>query len=205
MKVDVSFERFEELKKIAGEALNMPSDAGRSVTLASLQLLLEQMIARVAANQTVDASAFVRLVELLDRINPAAPLQTVNIAIVGRDGETCSIDELKAARAGDPEPPSDPPLSPNGGGDGPASAEPAASGDSANVVPFKPAPAPAAHKGGSINDAVLPDGSRPPIKRYASGFYPGEFDTANPFAAGPKPDFESHHSLPPVNYKGVVW
>jgi hypothetical protein len=197
--------RFKELlDQAAIEHRCKPSDMAAQLS-ATRRLCIESYQEKLIAGRDVDVSVLREMLQEETRCLPPPEPLKVTIEVVGEGGRP--ISELP--REPDPTPPTGG-SPPNGGGGGPApadSAPVAASGD--NIVPFnKPEPAPAAAApwrsptaGGSINDAVLPDGSRPPIVRRASGFYPGGYDTvAGPFAAGVAPDVGAPHQLPDAAY-----
>jgi hypothetical protein len=192
------FKLYQALLASAAEQLGCEPTAEKAKDLATLRLMRESVTLKLIAGKDCNPSDLRWLTEELAKFAPPEPPIKVQIEVVGEGGKPISALPYE-----DPPPDSSPP---SGGGGGPAPADSApAAAQTANVVPFTrsdTAPAAAAPwrsptAGGSINDSQMPDGSRPPIVRRASGFYPGYDTIAGPFSAvGERPNFEAGHSLP---------
>jgi hypothetical protein len=86
------FDRFDELKRFAAEALNLPIDHPRTETLASIRMAHERQIEALAVGKHVDFSAFTKIIELLDKLTPPAhvklDIQVIpSDKVIGPDGE----------------------------------------------------------------------------------------------------------------------
>jgi hypothetical protein len=141
--------------------------------VATLRLMRESLQIRLLAGERVDPSDVLKLDEALKQYLPQGKPITVHVEIVDSSPH-------------EPLPPPPPP-------DPPPSAPPPT-----DTKPSPPAPLPAAasnvvelpRRGGSIHDAVLPDGTPARMARSELWRYGA--------ASAPVPDRGAAHSLPPI-------
>jgi hypothetical protein len=208
-------ERLYRARRAAAKELKLPVDSWQVRRYALLMCAHDNATARLASGTDVSIDNLLKIDDAMAAIRSSVPQPpiTVQVEIVGKGG--VPIDQLPR----EPEP--DP--SPNGGGDNGGGTAPAAdnapavaSGD--NVVPFRPTeeqirsgeflPDGSVHPNrlprcdpGSIHSGRLPNGTPARMAGPSYAAYGGG-GTSNPFGTigRPKPDFESHHSLPQPNW-----
>jgi hypothetical protein len=152
---------FQRFARDAARRLGCKPGDQVAVHYATLQLALELIQTRLIGGKEIDVSSLRWLSEQLDRYRPPpAPQEAIKIelaeTLVGVC-EKCGHVHQTDKPIHDPDPPPSPapPRPPDSPPEKPSL--PAVAAAPSNVVPLKRDP-------GSIHTAVLPDGSRPPLK-----------------------------------------
>jgi len=182
---DQRFQRLEALKAEAAETLRLPISSDKVTLLAALRLSHEVQLERLVAGTTVDPNALLSLSEAIEKLAPELPPPVISVELVEGPIEHCP---KCGWHRDEPLPPPEPP----------PSAPPPPTPPPTETKPSPPAPLPAAasnvvelpRRGGSIHDAVLPDGTPARMARSELWRYGA--------ASDPVPDWGAAHSLPPI-------
>jgi hypothetical protein len=175
------YERLEILRQQAAETLRLPPDAEKVALLAALRLSHETQVERLLAGATIDPHALLALSEAIEKLSPALPPPVITVEIVEpTDGPLVPHCRRCGWKPGDdtnmpPAPPVPPVIDAEPVKSSPAQAQ--------NVVALP-------RRGGSIHDAVLPDGTPARMARSELWRYGAASDPAS--------DWGAAHSLPPV-------
>jgi hypothetical protein len=191
-------ERLFMARRAASKELRLPTTDWRVKRYAVLACAHSNIQARLAVGADISVDNLLKLDAAMAEIRSSVPQEPVRVEIEYVEGPIEHCPKCGWHRD-EPLPPSDPqpPTSP------PPEAKPLPPAASAsNVVPIR------GKVGGSIHDAVLPNGQPARMTGASYGFVGGGSGTiAGPFSVKnePRPNFESKHSLPnPGGHGGSV-
>jgi hypothetical protein len=175
------FKLYQALLASAAEQLGCEPTAEKAKDLATLRLMRESVTLKLIAGKDCNPADLRWLTEELAKFAPPEPPIKVEIEIV---------NPTEPDPAPSTPPPSDVGFVSFSQPQLPAPAAPAATA----AKPVHPNDLPRRDPG-SIHNARLPDGTPARMTGASYGFCAGNV-SANPFSAGPRPNFEQSHSLP---------
>ena len=87
------YERLETIKQEVAERLKLPATSDKVEEVAILKLLREAELEKLMIGKHIDTRAFLDLTRTLSELTPPV-IPTVELQIVGRDGQALTMDEI---------------------------------------------------------------------------------------------------------------
>ena len=181
--------RLLKARKMASRQLKLPVTDWRVRRMALLQIVHDNITARLAAGSDVSVDNLLKVDAAMQEIRASLPPEaiTVNVHIV--EGDTIrDIDDRPPPETPPPPPSPAPPPTETTTPSSPAPSAPAAN---FNVVPIR--------RDGSVHDVTFASGEVAPLKRYQNEPWRGHvqpnlgggYANGSPFSAGPMPNFSA--------------
>jgi hypothetical protein len=109
MNEEDRYKLYEKLLEAAADQLGCEPSDERAKDLATIRMMRESITLNLIAGRNVDPTNLRWLIEQLAAVIPPPAIPPVRLEIIDRNGETCSLDELRQPVPPEPTPSAPPP------------------------------------------------------------------------------------------------